>query len=71
MKKTVLTVIIAAFWFTLAAKESIEPPMAKKIPKEMTIHDDTRQDNYFWLRERENPDVKAYLAAENALPMHL
>ncbi len=67
MKKTAFTVIIiAAFWFTLAAKESLEPPMAKKIPKEMTIHDDPRQDNYFWLRERDNPDVKAYLAAENA-----
>jgi oligopeptidase B len=67
MKKTFLSFfLLIAFFLSLAAKEAAEPPMAKKIPKEMTIHNDTRVDNYFWLRERENPDVKAYLAAENA-----
>ncbi len=42
------------------------PPMADRQPRELTIHGDTRQDDYFWLRERENPDVIAYLEAENA-----
>lgn len=42
------------------------PPMAEKIPKELTIHGDTRVDNYYWLNERENPKVMAYLEAENA-----
>jgi oligopeptidase B len=43
-----------------------DPPMAKKIPKELTIHGDTRIDEYFWLNQRENPEVIAYLEAENA-----
>lgn len=43
-----------------------QPPVAKKIPKELTAHGDTRIDNYYWLNERENPEVIAYLNAENA-----
>ncbi len=47
-------------------KEKPVPPVAEKKPKELTIHGDTRVDDYFWLRERENPEVIAYLEAENA-----
>ncbi len=43
-----------------------EAPMAEMRPHEMTLHGDTRIDNYFWLNERENPEVIAYLEAENA-----
>lgn len=32
----------------------------------LEIHGDSRVDNYFWLRERENPEVVAHLEAENA-----
>ena len=32
----------------------------------MTIHGHTRVDNYYWLKERENPEVIEYLKAENA-----
>ncbi len=42
------------------------PPVAKKIPKQLEIHDDTRTDNYYWLNQRENPEVIAYLEEENA-----
>jgi len=42
------------------------PPVAKKIPEVTVLHDDIRQDDYFWLREKDNPDVTAYLCAENA-----
>ena len=35
-------------------EDVLEPPMAEKIPKELTIHDDTRIDNYFWLNQRDN-----------------
>jgi oligopeptidase B len=45
---------------------SMEAPVAEKKPKELTIHGDTRIDNYYWLRERDNPEVIAYLEAENA-----
>ncbi|MFS2225538.1 prolyl oligopeptidase family serine peptidase [Pantoea sp. B65] len=43
------------------------PPKAKKIPHLMTLHGDTRQDDYYWLRddEREDPAVLDYLHAEN------
>jgi len=47
-------------------KEKPVPPVAKKIRKELTIHGDTRIDNYFWLRDRDNPEVIDYLKAENA-----
>ena len=42
------------------------PPLAKVVPKEITKHDDLRVDPYYWLRERSNPEVTAYLEAENA-----
>ncbi|MDA3942562.1 MAG: S9 family peptidase [Bacteroidetes bacterium] len=41
------------------------PDVAQK-PHELTKHDHTRIDNYYWLNERENPEVIAYLEAENA-----
>lgn len=41
------------------------PPIAKIIPKQLICHCDVRVDNYYWLRERENPEVLAYLEAEN------
>lgn len=41
-------------------------PAAKKINKELTIHGDTRIDPYYWLNDRENPEVISYLEAENA-----
>ncbi len=54
------------FGFTQEKKaEEIKPPVAKKIKKELTIHGDTRIDNYYWLNERDNPEVIDYLKAEN------
>jgi len=44
----------------------MDPPRAAKIPKELTLHGDTRVDEYFWLNQRDNPEVIAYLEAENA-----
>jgi oligopeptidase B len=41
------------------------PPMAKKIAKAITQHGEVRQDPYFWLRDKTNPDVIAHLEAEN------
>ncbi len=42
-----------------------KPPMAKKQPKITKIHGLTMADDYFWLRDKPNPDVKSYLEAEN------
>ncbi len=41
------------------------PPKAAIRPHVMTMHGHTRIDNYYWLNERENPEVLAYLEAEN------
>ncbi len=42
-----------------------DAPIAKKVNKELTIHNHTRIDPYYWLNERENPEVIEYLEAEN------
>ena len=42
------------------------PPIAKRIPTSGTLHGEVRNDDYAWLGNRENPDVTAYLDAENA-----
>ncbi|MFN3326476.1 MAG: S9 family peptidase [Bryobacteraceae bacterium] len=49
---------------TLSSMQA-EAPRAKVVSKEISVHGDTRIDNYFWLREKSNPDVIAYLQAEN------
>ena len=41
------------------------PPRAQKIPKSSTLHGDARVDDYFWLRDRNSPEVTSYLEAEN------
>ena len=45
---------------------SPQPPMTEKKTKTTKIHDDTMIDDYFWLREKTNPEVVAHLEAENA-----
>jgi len=41
-------------------------PRAKVIPHELAIHGDVRIDDYFWMNQRESPEVIAHLEAENA-----
>ena len=43
----------------------MKAPIAKKIPHELSIHGDVRIDDYFWLNQRENPEVIDYLNQEN------
>ena len=47
------------------AADVLKPPQAKKQPKSVTMFGDTRVDNYGWIREKSNPEVIAYLNAEN------
>ena len=44
---------------------NLEAPVAKKIAKELTAHDHTRIDNYFWMNQRDNDEVIAHLNDEN------
>jgi oligopeptidase B len=42
------------------------PPVARQVEKVHLLHGDPRPDPYFWLRDKPNPEVAAYLEAENA-----
>ena len=42
------------------------PPSAPRRPHSLEKHGDVRVDEYYWLRDREDPEVRAYLDAENA-----
>ncbi|QIR41668.1 S9 family peptidase [Tolypothrix sp. PCC 7910] len=43
-----------------------KPPVADKHPEVLELHGDRRIDNYFWLRDVDNPQVIGYLEAENS-----
>ena len=49
-----------------ASGDDVTPPVAKKIPTVRELHGEKFVDDYFWMREKSNPDVVAYLEAENA-----
>src|SRR6187431_2267514 len=44
----------------------LQPPVAEKKPHVTTVHGDTLNDDYFWLREKTDPHVMDYLHAEDA-----
>jgi oligopeptidase B len=80
MKKSVLSrirlfsllsvMLVVASVCVLAADDNSSslpaPPVAKKVPKTTEINGRVLVDNYYWLRDKQNPDVAAYLQAENA-----
>jgi len=47
------------------AAEAVTPPVAERHPVATTLFGDRRVDDYAWLREKSNPEVTAYLDAEN------
>ena len=50
----------------MTKNSNINPPIAKKIPHQLEKHGDVRIDNYFWMKDREHPEVIDYLNRENA-----
>ncbi|WP_370391013.1 S9 family peptidase [uncultured Winogradskyella sp.] len=50
----------------MSKQSAINPPIAKKIPHKFELHGDTRIDNYFWMKDRDNPEVIDYIKAENS-----
>ncbi len=62
--------VIVVFFIAISCNQTtqpaMEPPIAKIIPKTLTMHGHSRIDNYYWLNDRENPEVIEYLNAENA-----
>jgi oligopeptidase B len=66
MNKQIFNFLVILFIIiSCTSKVEIKPPVAKKIPKELTIHGDSRIDNYYWMNDREDPEVIAHLEAEN------
>lgn len=58
---------LALFVTTMQAQEAPpKPPVANKVPKTTKLHGYTNVDDYFWLREKENPEVLEYLKQETA-----
>jgi oligopeptidase B len=80
MKKSVLSriqlfsllsvTLVVASACVLAADDNSSslpaPPVAKKVTKTTEVNGRELVDNYFWLRDKQNPEVAAYLQAENA-----
>ena len=49
-----------------SAGQSPQPPVAPVVPHQETRFGSVVVDNYYWLREKSNPEVIKYLEAENA-----
>ena len=47
-------------------KKNIKEPIAEKIEKKLSIHGETRIDEYYWLNQRGDKKVINYLNAENS-----
>lgn len=57
-----LSLFVAAALFG----QPVNTPVAKKVPKSVTMFGDTRTDDYGWTRDKSNPETIAYLESENA-----
>lgn len=62
----IMTLNAIAFAQSNSDANTLRPPMTEKKTKTTKIHDYTMTDNYFWLREKSNPEVIRHLEAENA-----
>src|SRR5438132_8762692 len=69
MIKRLLAAVVLAACAQQAPKPTAaepQPPVARKEPKDVTVHGDKRIDDYFWLRNKGTPEVEEYLRAETA-----
>lgn len=51
---------------TQATAQTAAGPMAPREPRDVTVHGDTRIDDWFWMRQRDDPRLLPHLQAENA-----
>lgn len=68
MKQTKYLLLVILFSLSIQSNISAQnqqPPIAKKIFHETKIHNETLVDNYFWFREKTNPELLDYFKAEN------
>lgn len=65
LKCALIAIVFVTVPSFLFAQDSPQPPMATKIPRADTTLGDVRIDDFYWLRDRTDPDVIDYLDAEN------
>ena len=71
--KNRLLLLFSCFTFVVGNSQNINskmqekntPPIAKRIPHKLEKHGHVRNDEYYWLNDRENPEVIDYLNKEN------
>ncbi len=66
MKIITSSVLLTLSTFTALNAQTMQAPKAKKIEHKLEKHGDIRIDDYYWLNDRENPEVIQYLKEENA-----
>jgi oligopeptidase B len=64
LRAVVSSFVVLVPW--LLAQEPAQPPVAKRVEHKQEWHGRTFTDPWFWLREKSNPEVVAYIEAENA-----
>lgn len=64
--KRFASLFLAVAVATTALAQTPKPPVAKKVPKTVTMFGDKRVDDYGWIRDKSNAEAIAYLEAENA-----
>lgn len=69
LQSILCTAVCVFFYLSCSTKQpslpKISPPVANVLSKSNVYHGETLVDNYGWLREKENPEVIAYLKTEN------
>jgi len=60
-----LLLLLCASMGAAQTEKKMKPPVARIVPHKLEKHGHVRVDNYYWLRERNNPEVIKYLEAEN------
>jgi oligopeptidase B len=68
-----MNILIMILSLTAAGGDQGSPvaPVAKRVPTVDTLFGDIRTDDYSWLRDRDDPAVRAYLEAENAYALQM
>ena len=66
MKTLIVGTLVLGLSLLLEADPDLAPPVAKRVDHRDVRHGATIVDNYYWLRDKSNPEVIEYLKAENA-----
>ena len=61
-----LLLLLVSSLFVAGAAAGGDAPLATRQPRDVSVHGEARVDDWFWLRERDNPAVRAHLLAEAA-----